>query len=65
MDERVSDGSDAAALEDVEFLARSPHRVGVLDAHLEVAKRLELRPWTRYSVEYKEQIEREREQHHR
>ncbi len=28
-------------------------------------KRLELRPWTRYSVEYKEQVERERKQHHR
>jgi DnaK suppressor protein len=26
-------------------------------------KRLELRPWTRYSVEYKEQIEREKRQH--
>ncbi|MCA9607094.1 MAG: TraR/DksA family transcriptional regulator, partial [Myxococcales bacterium] len=26
-------------------------------------KRLELRPWTRYSVAYKEQIERERSQH--
>lgn len=26
-------------------------------------KRLELRPWTRYSVEYKEQVERERKQH--
>lgn len=26
-------------------------------------KRLELRPWTRYSVEYKEQLERERRQH--
>jgi DnaK suppressor protein len=28
-------------------------------------KRLELRPWTRYSVEYKEQVERERKQHQR
>ncbi|MCB9620870.1 MAG: TraR/DksA C4-type zinc finger protein [Sandaracinus sp.] len=28
-------------------------------------KRLELRPWTRYSVEYKEQMEREKKQHHR
>lgn len=28
-------------------------------------KRLELRPWTRYSVAYKEQIERERSQHRR
>ncbi|MEC7524883.1 MAG: TraR/DksA C4-type zinc finger protein [Myxococcota bacterium] len=28
-------------------------------------KRLELRPWTRYSVGYKEQIERERSQHRR
>ncbi len=28
-------------------------------------KRLELRPWTRYSVSYKEQLERERAQHHR
>lgn len=28
-------------------------------------KRLELRPWTRYSVAYKEQIERERKQHAR
>jgi DnaK suppressor protein len=28
-------------------------------------KRLELRPWTRYSVAYKEQIERERMQHRR
>ncbi|MEQ9645439.1 MAG: TraR/DksA C4-type zinc finger protein [Sandaracinaceae bacterium] len=28
-------------------------------------KRLELRPWTRYSVSYKEQIERERSQHRR
>ncbi len=28
-------------------------------------KRLELRPWTRYSVEYKEQVERERKQRHR
>lgn len=26
-------------------------------------KRLELRPWTRYSVEYKEQVERDRKQH--
>ncbi len=26
-------------------------------------KRLELRPWTRYSVEYKEQLEREKAQH--
>jgi DnaK suppressor protein len=26
-------------------------------------RRLELRPWTRYSVEYKEQIEREKRQH--
>lgn len=26
-------------------------------------KRLELRPWTRYSVEYKEQMEREKRQH--
>ncbi len=26
-------------------------------------KRLELRPWTRYSVEYKEQVEREKRQH--
>ncbi len=28
-------------------------------------KRLELRPWTRYSVAYKEQLERERKQHAR
>lgn len=28
-------------------------------------KRLELRPWTRYSVEYKEQMEREKKQHQR
>jgi DnaK suppressor protein len=28
-------------------------------------KRLEVRPWTRYSVAYKEQIERERKQHRR
>jgi len=28
-------------------------------------KRLELRPWTRYSVAYKEQLERERAQHQR
>lgn len=28
-------------------------------------KRLEVRPWTRYSVEYKEQLERERRQHRR
>jgi len=28
-------------------------------------KRLELRPWTRYSVGYKEQMERERSQHRR
>ncbi len=28
-------------------------------------KRLELRPWTRYSVAYKEQLERERAQHRR
>jgi DnaK suppressor protein len=28
-------------------------------------KRLELRPWTRYSVAYKEQLERERSQHRR
>ncbi|HEY8431738.1 MAG TPA: TraR/DksA C4-type zinc finger protein, partial [Sandaracinaceae bacterium] len=28
-------------------------------------KRLELRPWTRYSVSYKEQMERERSQHRR
>ncbi len=28
-------------------------------------KRLELRPWTRYSVEYKEQVEREKKQHQR
>lgn len=28
-------------------------------------KRLELRPWTRYSVEYKEQVERERKQRKR
>ena len=28
-------------------------------------KRLELRPWTRYSVAYKEQIERDRSQHRR
>jgi DnaK suppressor protein len=28
-------------------------------------KRLELRPWTRYSVAYKEQMERERSQHRR
>ncbi|MBZ0117584.1 MAG: TraR/DksA C4-type zinc finger protein, partial [Sandaracinaceae bacterium] len=28
-------------------------------------KRLELRPWTRYSVAYKEQMERERNQHRR
>ncbi len=28
-------------------------------------KRLELRPWTRYSVSYKEQLERERKQHAR
>lgn len=28
-------------------------------------KRLELRPWTRYSVAYKEQIERDRAQHRR
>ncbi len=28
-------------------------------------KRLELRPWTRYSVEYKEQVERERRHHKR
>ncbi len=28
-------------------------------------KRLELRPWTRYSVEYKEQVERERKHHNR
>ena len=28
-------------------------------------KRLELRPWTRYGVAYKEQIERERSQHRR
>lgn len=26
-------------------------------------RRLEIRPWTRYSVEYKEQIEREKRQH--
>ncbi len=26
-------------------------------------RRLELRPWTRYSVEYKEQVEREKRQH--
>ena len=28
-------------------------------------KRLELRPWTRYSVAYKEQMERDRQQHRR
>ena len=28
-------------------------------------RRLELRPWTRYSVEYKEQVERERKQRQR
>ncbi|MEM6955175.1 MAG: TraR/DksA family transcriptional regulator [Myxococcota bacterium] len=28
-------------------------------------KRLEARPWTRYSVEYKEQVERERKQYQR
>ncbi len=28
-------------------------------------RRLELRPWTRYSVEYKEQMEREKKQHSR
>lgn len=28
-------------------------------------KRLELRPWTRYSVEYKEMVEREKKQHFR
>ncbi len=28
-------------------------------------KRLELRPWTRFSVAYKEQLERERAQHRR
>ena len=43
------------------------HEYGVCEGTEEPIgfKRLELRPWTRYSVAYKEQIERERSQHRR